>query len=176
MRFSLGAIAYCLVDQGTYVEVVRLVERHLPEVEAAGDSFIAESLRSWLAAAYAAQGDPEAAELELRAVLETATSGHERRGHALVFASHVARMRGKPARAAELLVEHFETRNVTKHPPSIGNMPLLARTAAAVGETQRTAEFVTQIYPGFGFKYIDTLADAARAVLAHGRRRPRTGG
>ena len=47
--------------------------------------------------------------------------------------------------------EHFETRNVTTHPPSIGNMPLLARTAAAVGETQRAAEFVDQVYPGFGF-------------------------
>ena len=45
---------------------------HLPEIEAAGDLFIAESLRSWLAAAYAAQGDLEAAELELLAVLETA--------------------------------------------------------------------------------------------------------
>ena len=76
-------------------------------------------------------------------------------------------MLGHPARAAELLVEHFETRNVTKHPPSIGNMPLLARTAAAVGETQRAAEFVSQVYPRFGFEYIDTLAEAARAVLAH---------
>ena len=165
-RYSLGAIAFSLVDQGRYVEVTKLVEHHLPEVEAAGDSFVAESLRSWLGATYAAQGDLDAAELELLAVFETAT-GEERRGHALVFASHVARMRGKPAHAAELLVEHFETHNVTKHPPSFGNMPLLARTAAAVGETQRTAEYVSQIYPGLGFTYVDTLANAARAVLAH---------
>ena len=61
-RFSIGAIAFCLVDQGRYGEVFRLVEDHLPEVEAAGDSFIAESLRSWRAAAYAEQGDLEAAE------------------------------------------------------------------------------------------------------------------
>ena len=72
------------------------------------------------------------------------------------------------------LVEHFETRNVTKHPPSIGNMPLLlARTAAAVGETQRAAEFVSRVYPRFGFEYIDTLAEAARAVLAHADGDPR---
>ena len=165
-RFSIGAIAFCLVDQGRYSEVFRLVEDHLPEIEAAGDSFIAESLRSWRAAAYAKQGDLEAAEVELLAVLESAT-GQERRGHALAIASHVACLLGHPARAAETLVEHFETRNVTKHPPSIGNMPLLARTAAAVGETQRAAEFVSQVYPRFGFEYIDTLAEAARAVLAH---------
>ena len=165
VRISFGAIAFCLVDQGRYADVVKLADDHLPELEVAGDLFIAESLRSWVAAAYAAQGDLAAAELELGAVLETAAG--ERRGHALVIACHVARMRGEPARAAERLREHFETRNVTRHPPSIGNMPLLARTAAAVGETRRTAEFVEQVYPGFGFPYLDTLADAARAVLAH---------
>ncbi len=164
-RFSFGAIAFCLVGQGRYSEAVRVADDHVPELEAAGDQFMAESLRSWRAAAYAAQGDLAAAELELLALLETAAD--ERRGHALVFACHVARMRGEPARAAELLTEHFDTLNVTRHPPSIGNTPLLARTAAAVGETRRTADFVEQAYPGFGFSYIDTLADAARAVLAH---------
>ncbi|HYI74407.1 MAG TPA: adenylate/guanylate cyclase domain-containing protein [Gaiellaceae bacterium] len=165
VRFSFGAIAFCLAAQGRYAEVVRFTEDHIGEIDAVGDLFMSETLRSWLAAAYAAQGDSEAAELELLAVLETAIG--ERRGHALVIASHVARLRGQPAHAAELLVEHFDTRNVTKHPPTIGNLPLLARTAAAVGETRRMAEFVEQVYPGFGFTYIDTVATAARAVLAH---------
>ena len=65
-------------------------------------------------------------EVELLAVLETAT-GKSGGGMRLAIALHVACMLGHPAREAEPLVEHFETRNVTKHPPSIGNMPLLAR-------------------------------------------------
>ncbi|HEY6076955.1 MAG TPA: AAA family ATPase, partial [Gaiella sp.] len=161
-RFSLGAIAVALEGQGRYAEVVRLINHHLPEIEAAGDLFMAQHFRSSLAAAHAAQGDADAADRELHTVLDTATG--ERRAHALVFAGLVAQMRGESARAAELLAELWGSDGVTRLPPSIGNAPLIARTAADAGETQRAARFVDQIYPGFDFPYLETVADTARAV------------
>lgn len=164
-HYGLGALAHALTDQGRYVEAVALVERHLPEVVAIGDVFMAQALQTWLAAAYAAQGELEAADRELRRVLETASE--ERLGHALTFASPVALLRGERARATDLFVELLGTPLVHAHPPSIGRLPLIARTAAGIGETRRAAEYVDGVYPGFGFTYIDTMASAARAVLAH---------
>ena len=164
-RFALGAIAFSQRDQGLYEEAIVFVERHLPEIDAVGDVFMGQSLRSWLAGVYAAQGELEAADGELRRVLEGAVG--ERRGHALTFAAPVALMRGERARAAELFTELLGTHNVHAHPPSIGNLPLIARTAAGLGEPHHAAEYIAGVYPGFGFRYIDTLATAARAVLAH---------
>jgi len=120
-RFSLGALAYQLKDQGRYTEAIALVEQHLPEIDAIGDVFMGQALRTWLAGVYAAQGDLDAADRELRRVLDAATG--DRRGHALVFATSVACMRGERGRAAELFVDLLDSVAVTTHPPRSATSP-----------------------------------------------------
>jgi hypothetical protein len=163
-RFALGAIAFTLTDQGRYQDTVELVRQHLPEADAIGDRYTAQTLRTWLATVPALQGDTASAEHELGIVLADASG--ERRNHAVLIAALIAQLREERARARELLDELLDYPPVAKHPPSIGNLPLIARTAVAIGDARRIEELVDSVYPGFGFTYLDTVATAARAVLA----------